>query len=129
MKQFLKYVLATVVGFVIVGLLMGFMSVLMLMGMAMGTSAPSVEKNSVLVVNLDGVLSERAEDNPFTQFMGSSNTSLGLDNILLAISQAKENENVKGIYLEAGNLSGATPAMLQELRDALVDFKESGKFV
>lgn len=129
MKQFLKYVLATVVGFVIVGLLMGFMSVLMLMGMAMGTSAPSVEKNSVLVVNLDGVLSERAEDNPFTQFMGSSNTSLGLDNILLAISQAKENENVKGIYLEAGNLSGPTPAMLQELRDALVDFKESGKFV
>ena len=129
MKQFLKYVLATVVGFVIVGLLMGFMSVLMLMGMAMGTSAPSVEKNSVLVVNLDGVLSERAEDNPFAQFMGSSNTSLGLDNILLAISQAKENENVKGIYLEAGNLSGATPAMLQELRDALVDFKESGKFV
>ena len=129
MKQFLKYVLATVVGFVVVGLLMGFMSVLMFMGMAMGTSAPSVEKNSVLVVNLDGVLSERAEDNPFAQFMGSSSTSLGLDNILLAISQAKENENVKGLYLEAGNLSGATPAMLQELRDALVDFKESGKFV
>jgi protease-4 len=130
MKQFLKYVLATVVGLVVAGLLMGFFSMLMFMGMAMGTSAPKVEKNSVLVMKLDGTLSERTEENPFDMLMGGTGTSvLSLENMLKAVEQAKENENVKGIYMEAGMLSSASPAMLQELRDAIVDFKESGKFV
>ena len=130
MKQFLKYVLATVVGLVVAGILMGFFSVLMFMGMAMGTSAPKVEKNSVLVMKLDGTLSERAEENPFDMLMGGTGTSaLSLENMLKAVEQAKENENVKGLYMEAGMLSAASPAMLQELRDAIVDFKESGKFV
>ena len=130
MKQFLKYVLATVVGLVVAGLLMGFFSMLMFMGMAMGTSAPKVEKNSVLVMKLDGTLSERTEENPFDMLMGGTGTSaLSLENMLKAVEQAKENENVKGIYMEAGMLSAASPAMLQELRDAIVDFKESGKFV
>lgn len=130
MKQFLKYVLATVVGLVVAGLLMGFFSMLMFMGMAMGASAPKVEKNSVLVMKLDGTLSERTEENPFDMLMGGAGTSaLSLENMLKAVEQAKENENVKGIYMEAGMLSAASPAMLQELRDAIVDFKESGKFV
>lgn len=130
MKQFLKYVLATVVGLVVAGILMGFFSMLMFMGMAMGTSAPKVEENSVLVMKLDGTLSERAEENPFDMLMGGAGTSaLSLENMLKAVEQAKENENVKGLYMEAGMLSGASPAMLQELRDAIVDFKESGKFV
>jgi protease-4 len=98
--------------------------------MAMGTSAPKVEKNSVLVMKLDGTLSERTEENPFDMLMGGAGTSaLSLENMLKAVEQAKENENVKGIYMEAGMLSAASPAMLQELRDAIVDFKESGKFV
>lgn len=130
MKQFLKYVLATVLGLVVAGLLMGFFSMLMFMGMAMGTSAPKVEKNSVLVMKLDGTLSERTEENPFDMLMGGTGTSaLSLENMLKAVEQAKENENVKGLYMEAGMLSAASPAMLQELRDAIVDFKESGKFV
>lgn len=130
MKQFLKYVLATVVGLVATSMLLGFLSMIMLMGMAMGSSAPTVKENTVLVVKLDGTLSERVEENPFEGLMGSAGaSSLSLESLLKAISQAKENENVKGIYLEAGALTGATPAMLQELRDAIVDFKESGKFV
>ena len=130
MKQFLKYVLATAVGLVVAGILMGFFSMLMFMGMAMGTSAPTVEKNSVLVMKLDGTLSERAEDNPFDMLMGGAGTSaLSLENMLKAVEQAKDNENVKGLYIEAGMLSGASPAMLQELRDAIVDFKKDGKFV
>ena len=109
---------------------MGFFSMLMFMGMAMGTSAPKVEKNSVLVMKLDGTLSERTEENPFDMLMGGAGTSaLSLENMLKAVEQAKENENVKGLYMEAGMLSAASPAMLQELRDAIVDFKESGKFV
>ena len=109
---------------------MGFFSMLMFMGMAMGTSAPKVEKNSVLVMKLNGTLSERTEENPFDMLMGGAGTSaLSLENMLKAVEQAKENENVKGLYMEAGMLSAASPAMLQELRDAIVDFKESGKFV
>lgn len=129
MKQFLKYVLATVVGLVVTGVLLGFVSMLMFMGVAMGSSSQSVEENSVVVMKLNGTLSERSEDNPFAELMGGTQTSLGLDNMLKALSLAKENENVKGLYLEAGMMTGATPAMLQELRDAIVDFKESGKFV
>ena len=105
MKQFLKYVLATVVGLVVAGLLMGFFSMLMFMGMAMGTSAPKVEKNSVLVMKLNGTLSERTEENPFDMLMGGAGTSaLSLENMLKAVEQAKENENVKGLYMEAGML-------------------------
>ena len=85
MKQFLKHVLATVVGFVVVSLLVGFFSVFILMGVAMGSSAPSVEKNTVLVVNLDGELSERAQNNPFGKFMGSPDNSIGLDNLTYKI--------------------------------------------
>lgn len=130
MKHFLKYVLATVVGLVVAGILMGIFSMLMFMGMAMGTSAPKVEENSVLVMKLDGTLSERVEENPFEMLMGGAGTSaLSLENMLKAVELAKENENVKGLYVEAGMLSGASPAMLQELRDAIVDFKKDGKFV
>lgn len=130
MKHFLKYVLATVVGLVVAGILMGIFSMLMFMGMAMGTSAPKVEENSVLVMKLDGTLSERAEENPFDMLMGGAGTSaLSLENMLKAVELAKENENIKGLYVEAGMLSGASPAMLQELRDAIVDFKKDGKFV
>lgn len=130
MKHFLKYVLATVVGLVVAGILMGIFSMLMFMGMAMGTSSPKVEENSVLVMKLDGTLSERAEENPFDMLMGGAGTSaLSLENMLKAVELAKENENIKGLYVEAGMLSGASPAMLQELRDAIVDFKKDGKFV
>jgi len=130
MKHFLKYVLATVVGLVVAGILMGIFSMLMFMGMAMGTSAQKVEENSVLVMKLDGTLSERAEENPFDMLMGGAGTSaLSLENMLKAVELAKENENIKGLYVEAGMLSGASPAMLQELRDAIVDFKKDGKFV
>lgn len=130
MKQFLKYVLATVVGLVITGVLMAFVSLIMLLGLTMGSSAPTIEDNSVLVVKLNGTLSERVDENPFDIVMGGGESDgLSLEDILKAVSYAKDDEKVKGMYLEAGMLSGATPAMLQELRDAIVDFKENGKFV
>jgi protease-4 len=130
MKQFLKYVLATVVGLVITGVLMAFVSLIMLLGLTMGSSAPTIEDNSVLVVKLDGTLSERVDENPLDIVMGGGESDgLSLEDMLKAVSYAKDDEKVKGMYLEAGMLSGATPAMLQELRDAIVDFKENGKFV
>ena len=132
MKQFFKYVLATVVGIIIVGVLFTFMSIVGLIGIAsMGSSTPSVKDNSVLVIQLQGSIDERSEDNPFANLLGKSTlTSQGLEDILSAIKRAKEDDKVKGIYIEAGTFAGAMPATLQAVRNALVDFKkEDGKFI
>ncbi len=132
MKQFLKYVLATMVGVFALCVILAVMSVISLVSMAaMGSSATTtVKNNTVLVINLNGAIEERAEDNPFASLMsGSMDEMNGLDEILLAIENAKNEEKVKGIYIEAGSLTGAAPATLQEIRKALVDFKKTGKFI
>lgn len=131
MKDFFKYVLATVVGILVIGLLCTIMTVITLIGMASSSSTTSVPSDAVVVFKLDGSISERASDNPFAGMFGNKlmDEELGLDDILRAIKNAKENEKVKGIYMEAGSFSGATPAQLQEIRQALVDFKTSEKFI
>ena len=131
MKQFLKYVLATVVGVILVSVVFFFLSIATLVGMAgMQSNSAKVEKNTVLVIKLEGSLSERTEDNPFSSLLGSSLAEQqGLTNILKAIEKAKSEDKIRGIYIEAGTFMGATPAMLQEIRNALLDFKASGKFI
>lgn len=131
MKQFFKYVLATIVGIFIVGVIITIMSVLSLVGMAtMGSTTASVKDNSVLVIQLQGSIDERSEENPFAELLGSTALEQqGLDDILAAIKNAKVNDRVKGIYIEAGTFAGAMPATLQAVRNALVDFKKEGKFI
>ena len=131
MKQFLKYVCATVVGIIIVGVIISLLSILSLVGMAsMGNSFTSVKDNSVLVIQLQGSINERSEENPFAELLGRSVlTEQGLEDILKAIERAKTEPKVKGIYLEAGTFAGAMPASLQAIRKALVDFKKEGKFI
>lgn len=131
MKQFFKYVLATMVGVFLVGIILAILSVCSLVGMlAFGNSSTPVQDNSVLVIQLQGTIDERSQDNPLEGIWGSSMLqSQGLDDLLAAIKRAKEEEKVKGIYLEAGSFAGAMPATLQAVRKALVDFKKSGKFI
>ena len=131
MKQFLKYVLATVVGIFIVGVIITIMSVLSLVSMAtMGNTPTNLKNNSVLVIQLEGSIDERSKDNPFNELLGKKALeSQGLDDILTAIERAKNEDKVKGIYIEAGAFSGAMPATLQAIRNSLVDFKKSGKFI
>ena len=127
MKEFLKYTLATIVGILLLGLIIGIFSLLTLSGLAsMSSTTEPIASNSVMLINLDGSLDERSVDNPFAELMGSGSESLGLNDLLTAIKSAKENDDIKGIYLKVGSFSGGTPAMLQELRDALVDFKKDG---
>lgn len=132
MKQFFKYVLATMVGVFALCVILAVMSIISLAGMAAmgsGTTA-TVSDNSVLVINLKGAIDERAQENPFAALMGGNmDEPLGLEEIMLAIDHAKNEDKVKGIYIEAGDLTGAAPATLQEIRNALVDFKKSGKFI
>lgn len=131
MKQFFKYVLATIVGIFIVGVIISVTSILSLVGMATMSKTPtSVKDNSILVLQLQGSINERSEENPFAQLFGSAVLEeQGLDDILTAIQHAKEESNVKGIYIEAGTFAGAMPATLQAIRNALVDFKKEGKFI
>jgi len=91
----------------------------------------TVKKGSVLRINLTGSIEERAEeDNPLALIMGEQYGALGLDVLLDAVAEAATNDKVEGIYLEVGTgFAGATPAMLQELRQALKQYKESGKWI
>jgi len=132
MKQFAKYVFATMVGIFIIGVIISLSLIFGLVGMAASAEGgvTSVEDNSVLVIKLEGSIDERSEENPFALLKGSNNLeTLGLDKILTAIEHAKNEDNVKGIYIESGSFEGAMPSTLQEIRNALVDFKQSKKFI
>ena len=130
MKEFLKYVLATVTGIILVTIIMGILSVISLVGLAASSaSTTNVEDNSVFTLMLSGQLNERTADDPIAKLTGQVSENLGLDNIVSAIGKAKENENIKGIYIEAGLFSSDTPASAHAIREALLDFKKSGKWI
>ena len=130
MKEFFKMAFATVVGIILFMLIAGFFGMMCLMGMvASGSSVKSVDDNSVMVLNLSGTLTERSEDNIMQRVMGGNTSSIGLDNVLDAIKKAKGNDDIKGIYIEAGMFSPDTYASMQAIRRALSDFKKSGKWI
>ena len=131
MKTFIKNVFSTVVGIFVAVFIISMLSIISLVGLATAGSTPTpVGNNSVLVIKLDGSIIERSKDNPLSTLMGNSTVSeQGLDDILTAIETAKNEDKVKGIYIEAGNLISARPASLQAIRNALADFKKTGKFI
>ena len=130
MKQFLKYVLATVTGVVLVLIVVGILGAISLVGLAAKSAGSTqVEENSVYTLKLSGMLEERAANNPLAELTGQVSDNLGLDDLLTAIRKAKENEDVKGIYIEAGAFSSDTPASAHAIREALLDFKKSGKWI
>ena len=120
MKDFFKYVLATIVGILVVSILCFVMTMVSLLGMTMQTTT-KVPSKSVLVMKLNGTMSERSQDNPFASLMGGSDSeNISLAQALKAIDIAKDNDKVKGIYIESGSISGAAPAMMEELRNKLL---------
>lgn len=134
MKDFFKYVLATVIGIVVAVVVIMFLGVLTIFGLASSSDKDVViEDNSVLMLELNGIISERIPESSPLDFLTQltpmgEETTLGLDDITSAIKKAKENEDIKGIYLLAGTLE-AQPASVEAICDALADFKESGKFI
>lgn len=130
MKEFMKNVGATVVGIFVFTILLGAIGMMSLVGMvASGSSAKDVADNTVFVINLEGQLQERSVDNPFSQYLGGAASTIGLDDLLDGIKKAKENDKIKGIYIEAGAFAPDSYASLQAVRKALVDFKKSGKWI
>ena len=105
----------------------------LMMGDMMSTPKTKLEENTIYRIDLKGTLVEQAgEENPFdalfAEMYGQSTTTVGLSDLLSNIALAKDNDKVLGIYLKGGSLS-AGPASAKALRDALLDFKQSGKFV
>ena len=132
MKQFLKMTLATICGIAIFLVVTGLFFVISLVGMIASDSASTkVKDNSVFVIKLDGTIDERIEKGtPFDTFLNMGDMSaMGLDDLISSIRKAKDNDNIKGIYLEGGTTQFDAPATAQQLRDALRDFKESGKWI
>ena len=132
MRQFFKYTLATICGIIILFIVLGIFFMISIAGMvASSSSTVKVEENSVLVLKMDGVVNERADDeNILSELLGQADMSMmGLDDIVKAIRKAKDNDDIKGIYLEGGTTSYDAPATAQQVRDALEDFKTSGKWI
>jgi len=125
MRQFFKFVLATVVGLLVFSVL-GFV---LLTGLAAAISSSadskSVASNSVLELKLDRPISERSQS---ADLLGNSGSTIGLVGLKESIRRAKKDADIKGILLNLELVQGGM-ASLEEVRDALLDFKQSGKFI
>lgn len=130
MKEFLKYTAATIVGLLVFTIIIVGIGLMSIVGMiASGESSGPVAENSVLVLPLTGTLEERAEDNTLERLIGNGIKEIGLDEIIDGINKARDNDNIKGIYIEAGAFAADSYASLQAIRKALIDFKKSGKWI
>jgi len=131
MKDFIKYTMATIVGLVLFSIIMTIISIISFAGMAAseGMSSP-IEKKSILKINLNTFIEERKNDMSFdfAALSGENDGPISLEDALTALEKAAKNDKIIGVYLEGGSLD-ATPAMVEELRNALLKFKESGKWV
>lgn len=134
MKEFFKFVFASMIGvilsfFAVFILFIIFISVMV--ASAGSDGKVEVSANSVMHISLDYPISERSDKNPFTDFnfMGfESKKTLGLKEILSGIEAAKSDDNIKGIYLDASSVSAGF-ATIEEIRNAMIDFRKSGKFI
>jgi len=133
MKSFLKYTLATIVGFIVASLLVFFIFFGIIAGAVSSTQEKDVkiEENSLLYVKLDKQIVDRAPKNPFADFdfnAMSPNQKLGLWDILENIEKAKTDDNIKGIFLDLSVIPAGI-GTIEEIREALIDFKKSEKFI
>ncbi len=133
MKQFFKFMLASMTGVILVNLIFFFI----VMGLIMSAASFSkkeiviVPENSVLYLTLSKDIPDRSSNNPFANFKFSnmeSGKAIGLDDILINITKAKNDSKIKGIYLDLSSMPCGV-ATLEEVRNALIDFKKSGKFI
>ena len=129
MKDFIKFTLASTFGIIISGcifLLLGIVTITSIITIT--DTDTTIKPNSILMLDFQGTLHERVQENPLWDIMEEDYQAHGLDDILCSIKKAKHNPYIRGIYLQAGPME-ASLASLEEIRNALKDFKESGKFV
>jgi protease IV len=134
MKQFFKFVFASMLG-VFLSTIIFFFIAIAIVGALISTASSEknieISDNSILRINLDYAIKERTEKNPFNNVnipSFSSEKTIGLDEILRRIEAAKKDDRIKGIILDINGV-GASFATLQEIRNALLNFKQSKKFI
>ena len=133
MKQFLKLTLASVVGVIIA---LSIFSIIIIIAIGLVTNSETQYKlsgKSLLKISIDGTLKEQSIENPFDLSIpglpiDTKTKNQGLDDILSAISKAKDNSKINGIYLDVKTLNAGFGS-IEEIRNALIDFKKSGKFI
>ncbi|MFZ4413027.1 MAG: signal peptide peptidase SppA [Bacteroidales bacterium] len=133
MKQFFKFMFASMLGTILTLLVFFFLMIGIMVSMISFSSKDEVKisEKSVLHIKLEGIIADRSSNNPFQEFNFStmkSNKELGLNDILLNLKKAKNDPNIKGIYLDLGNISVGV-SLLEEIRNGLIDFKKSNKFI
>ncbi|QJX47758.1 signal peptide peptidase SppA [Hymenobacter taeanensis] len=128
MRQFFKYVLATLTGLVLFAGLGFLLLIGLIVGLASSDKEVTVASNSVLELTLDKPIGEREFDNPFSSLVGGQSSSIGLDELKASIRRAKEDGDIKGIFLNLDLVQGGM-ASLEEVRHELLEFKKSGKFI
>lgn len=133
MKEFFKNVFASILGMALFFAILGFFGFISIVGMiTSGSSSVKVSDNSVFVLKLNGVVEERASEDISSSIgllFGKDMSKVGLDDVLASIAKARDNKDIKGIYIETGDATFDSPATIQRIRKALVDFKESGKWI
>jgi protease-4 len=133
MKSFFKYVLATIVGIIVAFFLIIFISLGIIGGLVHSIGSDEtviVAENTILTVSLPYAIDERTNKDILNSFSfgGFDNDRIGLNDILTRIKVAKTDDKIKGIYLNLSSITGSL-ATLEEIRNALIDFKSSQKFI
>ncbi len=131
MKQFFKTMFACALGaFIALGIVI-LGSIFFIIGVAAsaeGSSTYKPDKNTVFKLTLKGTVAEQVSKNPFSELLGETNETISLSDMIKAIRNAKTNENIKGIYIEADNFASGF-ASIEAIHRELLDFKKSGKFI
>ena len=132
-RKFFRVVFGSALGFVLASIIISFLSILMMIGMvaALGSSdTEKIESNSILELTFNDPIEERGIENPFSgmDIRFYNNSATGLDDILASLENAATDDKIKGVSLKLSSVL-ASPATLSAMRDALLKFKESGKFV
>jgi protease-4 len=130
MKSFFKIVFASMLGFVLTFFFI-FILLAAIVGAASGDKEVSLENNSVLILTLDESINDRSNDNPFANFnfgSMSGGKQIGLNDILDNIGKAAADEHISGIFLDISSIPSGI-ASIEEIRNALIEFKKSGKFI
>lgn len=132
MKSFLKYTLASIVGVLLASLILFFISLAVIGAIVSSTDKEvTVKSNSILQLQFDKAIPDRSPENPFENFDFANfkpNITIGLTDIVRDIKHAKEDDNIRGIYLDLSIIPAGYGA-IEEIRNALIDFKKSKKFI
>lgn len=135
MKSFLKYTLATIVGVLIVHIILFFIFIIFIGAIAsFSEKTVNVKDNSILTIKFDGEILDRTSDNPLDNinfFSMTPKKNIGMNKILKSIKNAATDSRIIGIYLDLTEIQGnfGALAFTEEIRNALLKFKESGKFI